>query len=151
MNINGILNKVSAKTQVGVNGAAFSDINGIRQYGYDKWKMMWNGNHFAPPDIGAVLYLPGVPGFGSTIFDFSPGYDLHFTGSATSNVNMGAIHNAAGKLWVSLRFKLDSNFASGSPADMYIFGKQLDGSNSLLKFHHSILDDSYLIVLISTY
>ena len=71
MTINGIINQVKPKTQVSVNGASFSDINGIRQYGYDKWKMVWNGNHFAPPDVGSVLYLPGVPGFGSTIFDYS--------------------------------------------------------------------------------
>ena len=131
MTINGVINKVAPKTQISVNGAAFSGINGIRQYGYDKWGMTWNGNHFAPPDVGSVLYLPGVPGAGSTILDYSSDYILHFTGSATSNVNCTAIHNAAAKLWVSLWFRLDSSFAGGAPADMYIWGKQLDGTNRL--------------------
>ncbi len=82
MTINGIINKVRPKTQVSVNGAAFSGINGIRQYGYDKWGMTWNGNHFAPPELDSVLYLPGVPGFGSTIFDFSgSGNDGSITGA----------------------------------------------------------------------
>ena len=58
-------------------------------------------------------------------------YVPHFTGSNTSNANFGALFNSATKLWVSLWFKLDSAFAGGSPADMYIFGKQLDVNNRL--------------------
>ena len=69
--INGTINRVAPETVISVNGEMFSTHNGIRQYQYDKWRMRWNGNQFAPPDVGSVLYLPGVPGFGSTIFDFS--------------------------------------------------------------------------------
>lgn len=31
----------------------------------------WNGHRFPPPEAGCVLYLPGYPGQGSTIKDFS--------------------------------------------------------------------------------
>jgi len=68
--INGIKNKVAPRTISSVNGAKYISHNGIRQLDYDKWKMVWNGNHFAPPDLSSKLYLPGVPGAGATIFDF---------------------------------------------------------------------------------
>ena len=35
------------------------------------WRESYNGNLFPPPPPGAVLYLPGHPGTGSTITDFS--------------------------------------------------------------------------------
>lgn len=54
---------------------------------------------------------------------------VHFTGAATSNINCGAIHNAAAKLWVSFRFKLDQPFSSAVATDQYIWGKWLDGDN----------------------
>ncbi len=69
--INGIRNEVAPRTVISVNGGAFVTQNGVRQLGYDKWSMVWNGNSFAPPFPGSVLYYPGIPGFGSTIFDFS--------------------------------------------------------------------------------
>ncbi len=56
-------------------------------------------------------------------------YVPHFTGSATSNANFGALFNAAAKLWVSLWFKLDSNFAAGAPADQRVWGKWIDWNN----------------------
>jgi len=68
--INGIKNRVAPRTISSVNGAKYISHNGIRQLDYDKWKMVWNGNHFAPPDLSSKLYLPGVPGAGATIFDF---------------------------------------------------------------------------------
>ncbi len=51
---------------------------------------------------------------------------LHFTGSATSNVNLGALHDAAGTLWLSLWFKLDSLWDSSQGSAVYLFGKQVD-------------------------
>ncbi len=70
--INGVLNEVSPfKSPLVINGERARVVNGLRHSGYDKWRMGWNGHHFAPPDVGSVLYLPGVPGFGSTIFDYS--------------------------------------------------------------------------------
>lgn len=60
----------STRTIVSGNGAVVGSGNG-RRAGYDRWRMNWNGNMFAPPDSGAVLYLPGHPGVGSTITDFS--------------------------------------------------------------------------------
>jgi len=48
---------------------------------------------------------------------------VHFTGAADSNINCGAIHNAAAKLWVSFRFKLDADYAAGAASDLMFFGK----------------------------
>ena len=48
----------------------------------------------------------------------------HFTGANTSNINCGAIHNAAVKLWVSFRFKLDQDFSAASASNLYIWGKK---------------------------
>ncbi len=72
--INGVINKVSQNSPLVINGGKTAIINGNRPYGYDKWRMVWNGNHFAPPESGSVLYLPGYPGFGSVIHDFSTNY-----------------------------------------------------------------------------
>ncbi len=49
---------------------------------------------------------------------------VHGDGSANSNINCGAIHNAEAKWWFSFRFKLDSTFVGGR-GDMYLFGKHL--------------------------
>ncbi len=70
--INGVLNEVNPfKSPLVINGAKSRVVNGLRHSGYDKWRIRWNGHQFAPPSKDSVLYLPGVPGFGSTIFDFS--------------------------------------------------------------------------------
>ena len=62
----------STRTIISGNGAVVSSGNGRRLGEYDKWRMSWNGNMFAPPPAaGCVLYLPGHPGVGSTITDFS--------------------------------------------------------------------------------
>ena len=62
---------------------------------------------------------------------FAPANVLKFDGSATSNVNAGAIHDAAAKLWVNLWFKLDSPFSSASATDQYLWSKRIDSPNSL--------------------
>lgn len=56
--------------------------------------------------------------------------ELHFTGGATSNINCGAIHNAATKLWISTWFKLDSIHQNGSSVAR-IWGKFVDPDNRL--------------------
>lgn len=48
------------------NGYPQSSRNGILDRGIN-----WNGNRFLPPLFDPVLYLPGYPGQGSTIHDFS--------------------------------------------------------------------------------
>lgn len=63
---------------------------------------------------------------------------LHFTGAADSNVNCGAIHNLATKLWVSFWFKLDSAFSSASGTHQYLYGKILDVNNRI----YTRLDES---------
>jgi len=50
---------------------------------------------------------------------------LHFDGTATSNINCGAIHNASAKLWISFWFRLDNDFNDASPGIMYLFGKYI--------------------------
>ena len=54
---------------------------------------------------------------------------VHFTGAADSNINCGAIHNAAVKLWISLRFKLDQDFSSASGANLRLSGKFVGGAD----------------------
>ncbi len=58
-------------------------------------------------------------------------HELHFTGSGTSNVDLGAIHDAENSLWVSLWFKLDSVFNSSVITDMELFSKFDDSTNRL--------------------
>lgn len=72
--INGRRTRVSTKSHSGINGGVSARINANMPYEYNKWQMNWNGNQFAPPNVGSQLYLPGVPGFGSTIFDFSSNF-----------------------------------------------------------------------------
>lgn len=68
--LNGVRNGVGKGAPV-INGGKQARINANYPYDYDKWRMAWNGNHLAPPEPGSVLYLPGVPGQGSVIQDFS--------------------------------------------------------------------------------
>uniref|UniRef100_A0A6M3L3F8 Putative lectin/glucanase superfamily protein n=1 Tax=viral metagenome TaxID=1070528 RepID=A0A6M3L3F8_9ZZZZ len=72
--INGVINEVRPRTVIGINGAAVPVVNGVQSTGVDKWRMAWNGNHFAPPEPGSVLWYPGVPGQGSVIQDFAESY-----------------------------------------------------------------------------
>ncbi len=53
---------------------------------------------------------------------------VHGDGSANSNINCGAIHNAEAKWWFSFRFKLDSTFVGGL-GDMFLFGKRLSDND----------------------
>lgn len=74
----------STKTVISQNGAVGVYGAGRRLAEYDRWRMSWNGNMFAPPDSsGCVLYYPGHPGQGTTITDFS--------GSANHGTIVGAI------------------------------------------------------------
>ena len=56
---------------------------------------------------------------------------LHFDGSIASNINCGAIHNAAAKLWVDFWFKLDDDFDSGVAGTQFLFGKYLGADDWL--------------------
>ena len=104
-----------------------------------------------PPKLGVSLCLRGRPFSGGYATDNSPYGRLcaldpavtwekvpesglwgwHFTGAATSNINCGAIYNAAAKLWVSFWFKFDSTYSAAAANDMFIFGKMQDGDNVL--------------------
>ena len=92
-------------------------------------------------ESGLALYLPlwdSAMSDNDKVLDLSKNHNngartasgvLHFTGSATSNVNCGAIHNASAKLWVSFWFKLDQEFSSANGADLRLFGKFVSGAN----------------------
>lgn len=58
---------------------------------------------------------------------------VHFDGTATSNINCGAIHNAAAKLWISFRFKLDQPFVAGV-ANQFLWGKFLAGTDYIYAY-----------------
>jgi len=55
---------------------------------------------------------------------------VHFDGSTTSNINCGAIHNAAPKIWISLRFKLDQDWGVGD-GDLQLFGKRITDNDMI--------------------
>ena len=55
--------------------------------------------------------------------------ELHFDGSANSNIDLGALHDAVDKLWISMWFKLDSNFSSASSNSFWLFSKRINATN----------------------
>ena len=62
---------------------------------------------------------------------------LHFTGSPTSNINCGAIHNASDKLWLSIWFKLDEDWEPGS-GNAYLWGKRINAASQIyLRFNNA--------------
>lgn len=56
---------------------------------------------------------------------------VHGDGTATSNINCGAIHNAAATYWLSFRFKLDQPFDATAATDQYLWGKFVDATHFL--------------------
>jgi len=56
---------------------------------------------------------------------------VHFDGAATGNINLGAIHNAAAKFYVSLRFKLDQNFSSANTTNQGLWGKIIGAADKM--------------------
>ncbi len=82
-----------------------------------------NANDWLLADNSTTQFLPYMGAYEQS------GQALHFVTSATSNVNLGAIHNAATKLWVRIWFKLDSPFSSANPTDVYLSSKRVDGTN----------------------
>lgn len=108
-----------------------SDLNGLLPEGYS-WRELWFpeliNNHASLPksaDIGHAVTLTGARK-GSTA------RGVHgISGVVTSNINLGAIHDAENKLWFGFRFKLDQAFAAGAAADQYLFGKYDDATNYL--------------------
>ncbi|MDD3493369.1 MAG: hypothetical protein PHZ19_07750 [Candidatus Thermoplasmatota archaeon] len=59
---------------------------------------------------------------------------VHLPGGVNSNVDLGAQYNAAGKIWFSFRFKLDTSFAAGSPATYFLLCKRVDVNNRVFVF-----------------
>jgi len=93
------------------------------------------------------LWLPpGINENASLPTSVEGGHGLAFTGArrgttadgvhgidgvATSNINLGAIHNAENILYIKIRFKLDQPFSIAAATDQYLFGKY-DGPNDYL-------------------
>lgn len=68
---NGRIAGARYKTAISHDGAAVVSHGGLRPTSDREWNMIWDGHHFAPPSSGAVLYLQGLEGTGSTIYDYS--------------------------------------------------------------------------------
>lgn len=94
------------------------------------------------------LWLPpGIKDWGGPLPpSVEGGHELAFTGArhgttadgvhgiagvATSNINLGAIHNNENILYIKIRFKLDQPFSIAAATDQYLFGKY-DGPNDYL-------------------
>lgn len=60
---------------------------------------------------------------------WATGNVLNFDGTATGNINCGAIYNTSANLWISFRFRLDSQFDSTEVTNQEIFFKQANGTN----------------------
>jgi len=73
-----------------------------------------SGEHDAEVEVGSLVWADG---------DI-----LHFNGGASSEVNLGAIHNSTGNFTASVWFKLDSNWGTGS-SDVTLLSKYLDANN----------------------
>ncbi|MFA4917123.1 MAG: LamG-like jellyroll fold domain-containing protein [Syntrophales bacterium] len=75
---------LTGKTLYSGNGAVVPGSNGAIGRASTGFRSSWNGNLFAPPpESGCVMYLPGHPGTGTTITDFST--TLLDVGSAVSD------------------------------------------------------------------
>lgn len=62
--------------------------------------------------------------------------ELHVDAAVNGEVNAGNIYNGLAKLWTSFWFKFDVTFDNTAPADLYIFGKRVDGNNDIrLRFY----------------
>jgi len=121
-------------TPVEINGRM---VHGVNINGYD----------YPPANPSSVLYTPGLPGQGSTIWDMSKeGNDGTLVGATwvrlasglwvvyfdglDDSVDYGAgIGDAATEFWASTWFCLDTDFPSGS--HMNLWNKRLDGDNAL--------------------
>ena len=88
-----------------------------------------DGNNLTVPDLGTdwqYVTRDSVPYMYSAN---TRGAVTHFTGSGTSNLDMGALHNASPELWYSFWFNLDTKFSSIYPHDLYLHGKFQGGAD----------------------
>ena len=151
MVINGVSNRVAPLTRTVINGATVVNQNGLglpREY--NKWNMRWNGYSFAPPEVGCVLYLPGHPGFGSTILDYSNTfYDSGLNtseGISATETGIGTDADPATLLPVGSVIRLESELiyvsASGGPLGNNIEG--IRGFEGTPNVSHAIDQDIYV-------
>jgi len=93
------------------------------------WRELW-----LPRDINGSGLPSAVPnGHPLTLTGARKGTTVngvHFTGANNSNINCGAIHNGATKLWISFRFKLDQDHTTGD-GDKWVWSKRSDATNKI--------------------
>lgn len=70
------------RTAISHDGSAVVSHDGLRPTSDREWNIIWDGYHFAQPSANTVLYLPGHPGSGSTIYDYS--YNFNDSGINTN-------------------------------------------------------------------
>jgi len=94
------------------------------------WRELWETRNMVGAKIPSSLSggLPMTITSGATKGMACEG--IHYGGTATSYLDCGAIHNAATKWLVSVRFKLDTTYTVGS-GDSYLIQKRVDGDNKL--------------------
>ncbi len=94
-----------------------------------------DGNLLTVPDVAELDWQYGLKN-ALPYADYmrQSGQAPHFTGSATSNINAGVIHNFSPELWISLWFKLDNDFNSNLATNQQLFGKRINGTNYLLVY-----------------
>lgn len=78
-----------------------------------------SGEHTITTETGALLWAPGDA--------------LHFDGTTPCNVNVGQIHDAATKLWISFWFKLDSDLSPGGRNNV-LWWKQKDSNENFYMY-----------------
>jgi len=100
------------------------------------WRELWEARNI----VGTKLPSSIAGGNAMTILGGAPKSisceGVKFTGAADSNINCGALYNSAAKLWISLRFKLASEFTAGAPGYLHIFGKANVLDSFFLRLSH---------------
>ena len=99
------------------------------------WRELWEARNM----VGTKILSSVAGGNAMTITGGTKGIScegVQFTGAADSNINCGALYNSAAKLWISLRFKLASEFTAGAPGYLHIFGKANVLDSFFLRLSH---------------
>ncbi|MGR3295861.1 MAG: hypothetical protein ACUZ8A_06505 [Candidatus Bathyanammoxibius sp.] len=82
-----------------------------------------NTNDWLVMDNSTTQFMPYMASYEQS------GQALHFTGAALGEVNVGVIHDAATKWWISIWFKLDADFDSSATVNQFLLEKPLDGTH----------------------
>jgi len=102
------------RTIINNNGKMMGSGNGVMPHYPDEWHQSWNGNvNFPEPPANSVLYLPGNPGTGTAIKDYSGnGNDGAITGAIWRRLPSG--------LWYISNDGIDDHTDNASPTGLDI-------------------------------